>query len=76
MPGEEDCTFPELYSLEMLLPGKPMPCLCLQKGGQGPYGNTELPLHCPVRPRRRKSLPRAQERPSPACAPGKWVSPR
>lgn len=35
MPRGGDCTLPELYLLEMLLPRKPILYLCLQKMRMG-----------------------------------------
>lgn len=77
VPREGDCTFTELYSLEMPLPGKLMSCLCLQKQGWGLYGKIPICLcTVPHAHTEGNSLPRAQERHIPACPPGKQVSTR
>lgn len=75
VPKEGNCTFTELYSVEMLLSRKLMSCLYLQKQGWGLYGKYQYAFAYTC-PHRRKSLPRPQERHTPACPPCPQVSTR
>lgn len=75
-PREGDCTFTELYSLEMLLPRKHvlMSCLCLQKQGWGLYDKYQYAFALSHMPTQKET--RAQERHTPVCPPGTRVSTR